>query len=59
MDTQIQTYRRLIEMQRANDDPLLMVRIADLTALLDYLETHRPRVRVRAGRALVEHEVAE
>lgn len=39
-------YRRIIETHRKNRDPLIMVRVEDLAALLErYTADEKPRVR--------------
>ncbi len=45
-------YRKVMEQKKSIDDPLVMVRVTDLRALLDVYEWYtageRPRVRVKA-----------
>lgn len=56
----IDLYRRLIDTQRGNDDPLLLVNREELAALLDcyqWHQTEKPRVRRQAR--LTEPELAE
>lgn len=49
----VTSYRRLIRQQDANKDPLVMIKVQDLRALLDCFEwyadpTNKPRVRRQA-----------
>ena len=47
----VTSYRRLIRQQDANKDPLVMIKVQDLRALLDCFEWYadnKPRVRRQA-----------
>lgn len=59
-DDRLAQYDRLVELHSAAADPLVMIRVEDLAALLNLYRWHvaeKPRVRRRAP--LTEPELAE